>query len=972
LAEQGKLAEAIREFEAVEAADELDPAAYRTLSNWYLAENKREPHERAGLAVYKTTPEHYLYRMIQSKLHPWQQRDGHLPTELDKEVMRMFAVLFDKSSRPENYLYQLQSFYQASRDFRLLAVLPESVIGHSAARVYPFVQGMQPVLNEVRDEATADEIVKRIAEIRPRAKTDVDKRALDMLEALVERRASEVVNQPGPHKDKALAALVRVSKGEWGPGEPRLMADFLASLESMSQPALADEQLRQLKELHAKATPGSIDRLHIAHRYAWALRNHKRAPQAIDLLQTALDEYQAANDGVLPVVANGALDSFIYFLEQAGHFARGEKVLLAQLERPVHAQQKRRLIQNLDRLYYHALQNEGEVSLGKEHKLYLALIAKMQKDITADTDQNHRYELMYALRQVYVTANGLKIPGVADDLRKYAFEIAPPIIKEQTINHESVVSGLAQTLRDVAGPRDAVVFLLNEIEVEPKWLRYMNQDGWSRHGSSLAQWRAEAKDLGKDEARLLKLVLAELRRDLETREYRNRSIYQKHATYFWKEKADDFAKTAEAVLAERNKSGASVQYIADYLYHGLDLHKRAIEILFVAHKEKLLDETGQAKLVGFLHEQKRFAESIPLLAPLVERRQDHLEYRVLLMHAYFRTEQRGELLGLLAKTDAYFHEKDRWSEYAMNGLAFSTLKNELFEKSVAYFKELIPLHERTQPNRGVGNGTLSKYYGGLADAYVGLKKTPEAVDAASAAIVAWGRSTSDRARALETLTRVLVKAPDLDAFVAHVDKQAQETKQDSAIIRKAIGQAYAQKKDHDKAIKQLELAATLQPNDAEIYELLIKSHDKLDDKEGAIRQLFQAVQLSRRDLELYRKLGDRLKEAKQSKDAERAYTSIVEMQPLESESHAMLAEIREKENRWPEAIAHWEQVARIRALEPTGLLKLAAAQIHEKQWDQARATLRKLDTQSWPSRFSDVHRQVEKLRESINDKSPKR
>jgi tetratricopeptide (TPR) repeat protein len=342
------------------------------------------------------------------------------------------------------------------------------------------------------------------------------------------------------------------------------------------------------------------------------------------------------------------------------------------------------------------------------------------------------------------------------------------------------------------------------------------------------------------------------------------------------------------------------------------------------------------------------------------------------MHAYFRTEQRGELLGLLAKTDAYFHEKDRWSEYAMNGLAFSTLKNELFEKSVAYFKELIPLHERTQPNRGVGNGTLSKYYGGLADAYVGLKKTPEAVDAASAAIVAWGRSTSDRARALETLTRVLVKAPDLDAFVAHVDKQAQETKQDSAIIRKAIGQAYAQKKDHDKAIKQLELAATLQPNDAEIYELLIKSHDKLDDKEGAIRQLFQAVQLSRRDLELYRKLGDRLKEAKQSKDAERAYTSIVEMQPLESESHAMLAEIREKENRWPEAIAHWEQVARIRALEPTGLLKLAAAQIHEKQWDQARATLRKLDTQSWPSRFSDVHRQVEKLRESINDKSPKR
>ena len=41
-----------------------------------------------------------------------------------------------------------------------------------------------------------------------------------------------------PFKDKALAALVRVSKGEWGPGEPRLMADYLASLGKITQQAL--------------------------------------------------------------------------------------------------------------------------------------------------------------------------------------------------------------------------------------------------------------------------------------------------------------------------------------------------------------------------------------------------------------------------------------------------------------------------------------------------------------------------------------------------------------------------------------------------------------------------------------------------------------------------------------------------------------------------------------------------------------
>src|SRR5262249_3216491 len=160
----------------------------------------------------------------------------------------------------------LQRFYQASHDFRLLSGLPDAVIGHSAGRIYPFVEGMNDVLGEVRDEATADEIVKRIAEVRPRAKTDVAKRALDLLEVLVERRAAEVVNQPGPHREKARAALVRASKGEWSPGEPRLMADFLARLGKITQQALAEEQLRQLKGLHESAAAGSIDRLHIAHR----------------------------------------------------------------------------------------------------------------------------------------------------------------------------------------------------------------------------------------------------------------------------------------------------------------------------------------------------------------------------------------------------------------------------------------------------------------------------------------------------------------------------------------------------------------------------------------------------------------------------------------------------------------------------------------------------------------------------------
>ena len=88
-------------------------------------------------------------------------------------------------------------------------MLADGVVGQSAGKIYPFLQGMSGVLSEVRDEATADELVARIAKIRPTATTAVDRRAIDLLELLVERRASELQNQPGPHADKALAALGR-------------------------------------------------------------------------------------------------------------------------------------------------------------------------------------------------------------------------------------------------------------------------------------------------------------------------------------------------------------------------------------------------------------------------------------------------------------------------------------------------------------------------------------------------------------------------------------------------------------------------------------------------------------------------------------------------------------------------------------------------------------------------------------------
>ncbi|CAN5451802.1 hypothetical protein BH11PLA2_BH11PLA2_27500 [soil metagenome] len=963
LAEQGQVAEAIKLFEAVEAADELPPKEYRTLAMWYLVENRREQHQKATTAIYKTTEEYELSSRIGGYLQPWQNA-GHLPTKLDTEVLLVFKVLFEKSASPQNYLYQLQSFYQASHDFRFLAMLADGIIGQTEEKVYPFLGGMNGVLSEVRDEATADELLARLVEVRKQAKTIVDHRALDLLELLVERRATELQNQPAPHAAKALAALTRAFDRKWSAGEPRLMADFLAGLGRITQKSLATEQLRQLAALHRDAPVGTIDRLQIAQRYSERLHGYTRTPEAIDRLEAALKEFEDANNGVLPISANSALDRIIGFTEDARHYGHGERLLFAQLQHPIHHEQRNWLTLRLNTLYIAALANNGDVSLGKDATLYKAIEKKLIAEL-APAEPNHRNALIGQVNSLYRKARDRKLKSVTADVKSFAFKTLPPYLKDLSDHYEQTVQSFAVLVHDLVSPRDAIAFLLDCIESEPDWQRYNNRNAWTQQSHHLAEWRLEAKDLGELEPRLLKYILGELRRDLRGRENNYRTFYSRRHNYHWPEKDADFYKAAMEIYEERKASAASVEYIAEYLFWGLPREKSAIEILIDAHQRKILSKSGQWQLVDYLHRQSRYAESIPLLLPLVETRPENLDYRTKLMHAYYRTNKSNELLALLKATDTYFHADNRWNEGVLAGLAYSCLDNHLYTQSVAYYGELIPLHQRTQPRRGVGNGTLSNYYSQAAQAYAGHGKTKEAVDMASGAVVSWGPREAQRGDALKALLNVLVAAPDLAAYVAELDKE----KLQSAIVRKAIGQAYLQKNDPAMALRQLQVAAELQPNDREIHAALVECFDKVNDKEGAINQLLQSAELSRRDIALFEQLGNRYAAANQPVEAERAYTSIVEMLARESESHTKLAEIREKQNRWPDAILHWERVVAIRSLEPTGLLSLAKAQIHEKDWMRATETLQKLKRQTWPERFRDVPGQIRELEKSFPDKS---
>ena len=201
----------------------------------------------------------------------------------------------------------------------------------------------------------------------------------------------------------------------------------------------------------------------------------------------------------------------------------------------------------------------------------------------------------------------------------------PEVLKRQTNNYTSMVSETANALHDIAGPRDGLAFLVERIDAEPDWFRLNNQDGWSQHCYTLGQWRTEVKDLGEVEKPLLAIVLKELRRDLQSRQQRNRiDLCRSTGTTTGARKRPTSPAPPTKSGPQEKQSGAACQYIAEYLYWGLDHYPRAIEILLDAHRREVLDEGGQSRLVEFLRGQNRFAETIPILEPLVQRRRRQL------------------------------------------------------------------------------------------------------------------------------------------------------------------------------------------------------------------------------------------------------------------------------------------------------------------------------------------------------------
>ena len=160
---------------------------------------------------------------------------------------------------------------------------------------------------------------------------------------------------------------------------------------------------------------------HMAERLAETLNGYSRRPEATDLLSTAIEEFEDANHGVLPVSANDALSRLIAFMEFATHYRSGEALLLAQLKHPIHTQQKYWLTLLINDLYLQALQNrESGIYLAPARRSTLREATSYWPSWSCPIKTNVTLDSMRS-RASIAPARMFRSPVPSDDFRAFAF-----------------------------------------------------------------------------------------------------------------------------------------------------------------------------------------------------------------------------------------------------------------------------------------------------------------------------------------------------------------------------------------------------------------------------------------------------------------------------------------------------------------------------------------------------------------------
>ena len=961
LAEMDNLDQAVQVFDKKSREGSLSYDNTLKLSYWYQILDRKEESEKARLKAWSLASYSFLERLIRKQLRLCNQTSS---VNQDGFIFEQLAELSRKKQNMGSNVSLVLEFYRATKDFRFLATLVQTVNGSSQQNIYSILSRMVHLSNQVNEEATVDAFLEEAKKERAKANTDLDKRSLDLLELLVVRRATSILDQPEVWRTRALKVLKRAFEHSWNDGEKVQMADFLLSLGALKGKDLIEEQVRQVKTLAESNDLDRFTRLSLKDKYVRILNYYRRYELSIPYLKNALDEYRI--DGKLDSYSLSVIHHYIDLLKGKQRFRQAEGWLLREISITESIDFKRNLKNKLRRIYIAALGTKSILSLGQGKELFENCKKLFYKEL-ADAKDSYQSNLIYDFVALYNKAAQVLIKPIG--LKEFVFGVALDVFKNETTNRYSELHiSLAEQLYGKEGALVALKYCIEVLKLDVIKNRDYYNSAWYKLRNHTPEYFKKVHDKGIPEdveSELMKLVKKRVIDSLYNSRWNYNNSYRIHqyGGFFWDYKKAEFRAIAEEVWRKNQNRTQVVENVANFLYLGLGFKDRCIEILIDSEKRGIISENGLSELVSYLQSEKRYKESVTYSEKLVSQHPINFAHRRLMFNAYYETKQEEKLAEALVKTETQFRKYQRWYSGYVDQLASLCLQFKYYKKCAELYDESIK-YKRKLGGQWLNKGQLSYLYRSQAIAYSYLNMTDEAVEAACGAIVNWGNSYGNRQGAFSELTRVLNKAQDLDIFIQKFEAKAKEENQGNPVLRKALAMVFKDKQEWDQCRYHALESLRDQPHDKIVHEMVIESCDQLGDKEGAVKHLYSFIKSFRRDLELYKSLAMRLSDLGREEEAKRAETTLIELFNNESESHFMYAFMLQDQNDYESALFHWRRVHEIRSLEPTGLIGMIRAQLHLKKWNEAKGALKELENTKWPERFS-VKNQIETFRQKI-------
>ncbi len=961
--EQDQLAEAIAVFESLEADDLLSGEDAETYAALQQAAGKKVGKE---ITLRGSISESRLYTIIE-KVGQIQERirskDGGPTGSIEQDDIDLIAELMDRSPYADRYFYQIRQLYRETKDPRIPAPVIRGLLGGSIQQAYPMLRQFYTFAELIEEEASVDEAMTEISRIRAdkHQYTGSDLRALDMAEAVLKMRASQVLNQSEQHVGPAASALERAMDRDFERGERSLMADWMKELRSFKGEQIENSIRSSFEKLHSGAEDPFI-RLSIAAAWSqWDIYQEK-PDRGIDRLVQAIKQTKEFRKEKFTDEMTNALSVLLKCYQGIHHYSEAEDRIQSELRDSVNRSVRSKLIIKACENYNLALRNGNTTSFGEGNSQYAAVRSWMISEFQNVRIPPERNGLVDMITGYHYTASSKSIKTAGTDLRNFGEKEVGPLVELGAKQSGNMVGTIANRIEDIQGPIAGVDFLVGMLEREPRWVATASSHSiWDRCGYSTYRWREDAKNMPADlKSRLLAVLKSTLAEQLTWRGKRYLDFCKKNYSYCWDEKLGEFQLVVEAFIEENSDTTSSVIFGAEFIADHIGNYRKAAEFLSKVNREGKLEREGRVSLGKYLERSEQWAESAGVHQVLIKENQQDITSHIRLTRALFYQDKKDKAAEALKTAGKAANQEGDF-------IALARLAEEIEELDAAipHYQTGIRKHESVRADRGIGNGTVSEYYREMAGIHSNLGQTKEAVDAASASIVSWGDNRRERTRSLKNLRSILADASDLDAFAKSIDKEGKESGLGNPVLRKAMGMVYLEAKKPKQAVEHLTLAIELQPGDAETHLKLIEALDAAGDKEAARTQLIEAIKQSPRDFKLIHDLRKRYDTAEMQIEGERAATHLVEATPNESESHHELAKVRMEQQQWNDALGHWRRVAELRKLEPTGLIGQIRTRLAAGEAQEARKLSARLSKEKWHSRFQPEIQKVQKEVEAL-------